>query len=59
MGAFDNFMIQYQDADLTDINNVLFEIIAEYADYNGVEIFVRALFDRGYVIVTIKEVGNE
>jgi hypothetical protein len=59
MGAFDNFMIQYQDSDLTDINNVLFEIIAEYADYDGVEILVRALFARGYVIVPIKEVGNE
>jgi hypothetical protein len=58
MGAFDNFMIQYQDSDLTDINNVLFEIIAEYADYDGVEILVRALFVRGYVIVPIKEVGN-
>jgi hypothetical protein len=59
MGAFDNFMIQYQGADLTDINNVLFEIIAEHADYDGVEILVRALFARGYVIVPIKEVGNE
>ncbi len=59
MSAFDNFMIQYQDADLIDINNVLFEIIAEHTDYDGVEILVRALFARGYVIVPIKDVCNE
>lgn len=61
MSVFDNFMIQYQDADLMDINNVIFEAISEAgADIDSVEMIVPALFIRGYIIVPIekKEVAN-
>lgn len=61
MSAFDDFMIQYQDADLMDINNIIFEAISEAgADIDSVETIVPALFVRGYVIVPIekKEVAD-
>jgi len=61
MSAFDNFMIQYQDADLIDINNVIFEAISEAgATIDSVEMILPALFARGYVVVEIKkkEVAN-
>jgi hypothetical protein len=56
MSAFDAFMIQYQDADLMDINNVIFEAISEAgATIDSVETILPALFARGYVVVEIKK----
>ena len=55
MGAYDNFMIQYQDIDLTDINNIIFETLSEAGnDIDSVEMVVPALFARGYMIVPIE-----
>lgn len=61
MSAFDAFMIQYQDADLMDINNVIFEAISEAGvTIDSVETILPALFVRGYVVVDIekKEVAD-
>ena len=61
MGAFDNFMIHYQNVDLMDINNVIFEALIEGGnDVDSVEMVAPALYARGYVIVPIegKEVGD-
>ncbi len=58
MGAFDNFMIHYQNIDLVDINNIIFETLSEDGnDIDSVEMVAPALFARGYIIVK-KEVSG-
>lgn len=60
MSAYDNYMIQYQDIDLIDINNIICEAISDTGtDIDSVEMIAPALFARGYIIIPIeKEVSN-
>jgi len=56
MSAYDNFMIQYQDIDLIDINNIICEAIRDTGtDIDSVEMIAPALYARGYIIVPIEK----